>query len=267
MSCQALKANLKCCRNWSCLDSKYCSQHENLSQETRKDRWICRYILGGGGVSPYSWWHKDLGIQILTDLKSKRIVLTKTDISKIPSRDRYIDIYVFLIKHGYADASDNSKLLARSYLYYIQGSSQNRESFDFLPEICSILILQSGRSLFRFLKTLSVICKKYNHFTPFAIEEIPRYLDSEAAKELSWWSHKELDELRIHYEKELSVEHPLTRCLVLRWLLDLKELYRTEKAIQKIKMDQCKEELMMNRWHPDRLWKYYEMFGIEVDDM
>ena len=68
------------------------------------------------------------------------------------------------------------------------------------------------------------------------------------------------------YEVELGEGHPLTRALVGRWLLDLKELYVAEKAIQKIKMDACKEELMMNRWHPRRVsWCLKQ--GLDIEDM
>jgi hypothetical protein len=270
MSCQALKSNLTNCRNWSCLDSDFCWQHEHLPKDTRKSRWIRRYFYGENGLTRYSYWTPSIGKKLLKDLESKRIVLTKGDIASIPSRDRNLDIYLFLIQYGYAQPSDNCELLARSLWYYIEKSSITPHpplTFPLKAEIRDTLILDSGRSLFRFLKSLAKLCKSRMRFVTFAAEEIPRFLDSAAAKELSWWTHQELDELRVHYEKELGAEHPLTRCLVQRWLLDLKELYQTEKAIQKIKMDQCKEEIMMNRWHPDRIMKMYEEYGIEIDDL
>ena len=75
-----------------------------------------------------------------------------------------------------------------------------------------------------------------------------------------------MDVLRSFYIEKLTDDHPLTKMLVQRWLPDLKELYQAEKAIQKIKMDQCKEELMMNRWHPNRVEKHLLM-GLDVEDM
>jgi hypothetical protein len=266
MSCQALKANLRSCRNWSCLDSDFCGQHKSLSPEVFKKRWIDRYVLGQQGQHQYTQWHKSMGETMLRDLESKRVTLTPADIAQIPSRDRYLDVYLLLVKHGYAKIDDNIHLLVRSYWYYIEKSDINYPDLSLRPEIRHTLILESGKSFFRFLVSLPKLSKSRQKFVTFAVQEIPTYMESSAAKELSWWCHKDLDELRIQYEKELSVDHPMTKCLTQRWLLDLKELYVTEKAIQKLKMDHCKEELMMNRWHPSRLEKYLNM-GYEIDQL
>lgn len=270
MSCQALKSNLTRCRNWSCIDSEFCWQHENLSPEIVKSRWIRRYFYGDNGTTRYCYWTPSVGEKIRHDLDSGLIVLTSTDIGNIPSRDRNIDIYLFLIKYGYAKATDNCDLLARSYWYFLDKSSvaaPNLLNFPLKEEICDVLILANHHTFFRFLKSLAKLCKNRARYVGFATVEIPKFLDSAAAKELSWWSYQELDELRVCYEDELGRDHPLTKCLVQRWLLDLKELYHTEKAVQKIKMDQCKEEIMMNRWHPDRIMKMYEEYGLDVNDL
>lgn len=217
----------------------------------------------------YSYWNSTVGKQILVDLDSKRVVLTRADIANIPSQDRYMDIYLFLIKHGYAEPTDNCQLMARCYWYYVDKSSYAPAQWADFPlrkELRDTLILHSGKAFFKFLKSLAKLCKGRQRFVDFAIREIPTLLDTAAAKELSWWSHSSLDELRIHYEKELGAEHSMTRCLVQRWLLDLKELYQTEKQIQKWKMDHCKEQIMMNRWHPDRVEKLLRL-GYEVEDM
>ena len=269
MSCQALKTNLRACRNWSCLDSDFCAQHRNLSCEEYKKRWIARYVLGEQASLAYTHWGTTAGEKILADLRSKRVILTRADIANIPSRDRYLDIYLFLLKHGYIKPTYNCELLARAYWYYVDKCSSAPAQWPDFPlrkELRETLILYSGSSFFRYLKTLAKLCNGRPRYTAFAIQDVPTHLDSSAVKELSWWSHQELDELRQCYEKILGVDHPLTKCLVQRWLLDIKELYLTEKAIQKIKMDQCKEELMMNRWHPSRLEKYLNM-GYEIDQL
>ena len=269
MSCHALKANLSGCRNWSCLDSDFCAQHKSLSREEFKKRWVNRYVLGRQGYLQYTHWNQTLGVKMLRDLESKRVLLMSADIAKIPSRDRYLDIYLFLVKHGYAKPKDNCALLARCYFYYVDKCalvSDNWPNFPLKKEIHDILIANSGLEFFVFLNSLTKICKGRPRLTAFVTQEIPKYLDTPAAKELSWWSHQDLDQLRQEYEKELGIDHPLTKCLVQRWLLDLKELYTTEKAIQKIKMDHCKEELMMERWHPDRLKKYLDM-GYEIHQL
>lgn len=135
-----------------------------------------------------------------------------------------------------------------------------------LDVIQKVFLTSSGAQLHNFLLTVPFIAKKSESLSGFLSVSIPKLLDTEAAKELSWWSRADLDVIRIAFEKELGILHPLTQCLVQRWLLDLKELYVTEKAIQKIKMDHCKEELMMNRWHPSRVWWYLER-GLDIDDM
>ena len=136
-----------------------------------------------------------------------------------------------------------------------------------LPMIKTSVIEFSDKTFREFLMFAAIFGRGSEQKTQFLIDVIPSLLDGRGAKELSWWSRDALDAIRIYYEKVLGADHALTRCLVSRWLLDLKELYGTEKAIQKIQMDQCKEELMMNRWHPDRLTKYYEEYGIDSDDM
>lgn len=135
-----------------------------------------------------------------------------------------------------------------------------------VDEIEKTLILANHTTLIPFLLVMPHIVKKRPSYTDSVVRYIPTLLDSDAAKEISWLPHQALDRIRVDYVKELGEDHILTRCLVQRWLLDIKELYQTEKAIQKIKMDQCKEELMMNRWHPSRIERWLDM-GIEPDDM
>jgi hypothetical protein len=190
-------------------------------------------------------------------------MLTREDIQKIPSRDRYIDVFVLLVEHGFAKPTDHSNLLSRSFVYFLEVRAL--QSWNPLcQKIYDCLIRNSGDNLFRFLKSLPTLSR----ISTVALlhQEVSSLLDSQGAKELSWWTHKELDVLRSFYIEKLTDDHPLTKMLVQRWLPDLKELYQAEKAIQKIKMDQCKEELMMNRWHPNRVEKHLLM-GLDVEDM
>lgn len=274
MACCALKKDLCDCRNWSSLDSKYCHTHRYLKDEELKSRWMKRFFLGGGRHWVFMY---DSGTnsaaRILEDLRTGSIVLTDADALKIPAADRFIDTYVFLVQQGYISPSANQKLMLRSILYLLNTSIIHQQigrpvqKPRLLTAIRETLITKTSQTLHKFFSLAPILATGSQERTSFLLTYIPELLDSNAAKELSWWSREHLDVLRLQYEKILGVDHPLTKCLVQRWLLDLKELYKTEKAIQKIQMDQCKEELMMNRWHPDRLWKYYEQFGIEVDDM
>lgn len=260
------------------LNSNFCHAHQDMTPELFKERWMTKYIIGKDRTPYYtvnSCPHK--AKKILNDLRAKVVVLTKEDICKIPIRERYVDIYLLLLEHNFAKHGDHPRMEIASYWFYISILG----NFPFLQnphqDISSTLgilkghlekhlILSSGKSLFTFLEFIGGTSKGRNRLTAYLHTFIPTLLDTDAAKEMSWMSYDELDKLRETYEKELGKEHTLTKCLVQRWLLDIKELYHAEKAIQKIKMDYCKEELMMNRWHPSRLQKYLDM-GYEIEEL
>lgn len=206
--------------------------------------------------------------KILSDLESKRIVLTKEDILKIPAQDRYVDSYLLLMEHGFIPRGTHPSLeLTTLWLYMRIISNFPINDLGLLRKLIEkTMILSSGEALYDFFLWISKALLNRPRLTQKLIGHIPTLLDTEAAKELSWFPRDTLDNLRVEYEKILGKEHPMTRCLVERWLLDLKELYQAEKLIQKLKMDQCKEELMMDRWHPDRLDKYLSM-GYDIDQL
>ena len=265
MACCAITGTLKNCRNWSCLDSQFCHAHRNLPQEILKDRWLKRYILRWDRFTVFNRQNEK---QILSDLESKRIVLTKHDILKIPAQERYVDIYLLFLEQGYVKRGTHVPLeFVALWLYMRIVSNFPANDLATLREFIErTLILSSGQALYDFILWVSFPVLNRARLTQKIIEHIPTLLDTQAAKELSWFPRDTLDKLRQHYEQTPGREHAVTRCLVERWLPDLKELYITEKAIQKIKMDQCKEELMMNRWHPSRLEKYLNM-GYEIDQL
>jgi hypothetical protein len=235
-----------------------------------------RYLLGGYGYSAFNYWCVWKEKKILEDLSTGAVRLTKSNISSIPNKDSQLDAYILLIVNGYASPLDNPALLLRSLRYFcstritmeeLQNFARANHTARLLPLIQKYIICASDETFREFLMFAPLYAQTTEVKARFLMNFIPTLLDSTGAKQLSWWSYDDLDKIRIHYEKVLGKEHSLTQCLVSRWLLDLKELYRTEKAIQKIQMDQCKEEIMMNRWHPDRVTKMYEEYGIEIDDM
>lgn len=266
MACYALTCDLRDCRNWSCLDSDFCSAHKNLSQETLKERWLKRYVFHWDRFTVFNRRNEQ---KMLSDLKSGRIVLTKEDILKIPAQQRYVDIYLLFMDHCFIKRGTHVALEGVALTLYMDilrnfpGADNVRPLRELIERI---LILSSGKALYDFILCASHVCHKRTQLSQQMMLYIPMLLDTEAAKELSWFSRDQLDKLRVAYEKVLGADHPLTKCLVQRWLLDLKELYQTEKLIQKLKMDQCKEELMMDRWHPDRLQKYLDM-GYDLDQL
>jgi len=225
-----------------------------------------RYILRW---DRFTVFNKRNEAKILSDLNAKRIVLTKEDILKIPAQERYIDIYLLFMEHGFLKRGTHTALEFTIHWFYLRLLHQFPQQDDMRPLrelIERNIILASGQSLYDFLLWISYPLLNRERLTQKMVQYIPTLLDTEAAKELSWFSYDKLDALRIEYEKTPGKQHAITKYLTQRWLLDLKELYQTEKAIQKIKMDQCKEELMMNRWHPDRLKKYLDM-GYDIDQL
>lgn len=266
MACIALKKNLEQCRNWSMLDCEFCHAHKEMTEQVLKDRWMRRYVYHWDRFTVFNRRNEK---EMIQDLKSGRIVLTKEDVCKIPPQQRYVDIYLLFVDHGFIKRGTHTFIETVALSLYMD-ILQNYPGQDGVRPLRQLiektLILSSGETLYKFMIIASHVCKKQIRVTQNMIEYIPMLLDTEAAKELSWFPRDHLDTIRLEYEKVLGVDHPLTRCLVQRWLPDLKELYQTEKAIQKMKMDQCKEELMMDRWHPDRLQKYLDM-GYDIDQL
>lgn len=269
MSCCALKSNLTPCRNWSCLDSQYCASHRIISADTLKSRWFQRYILGSYTYPIYTFRSPKYETQLLADLSSGKVILTKEDICKIPAKERYVDIYLLLLQNGFVKRGDHQKLEFVTYWFYafLLAAFPDHDPLSLArQQIETHLVIGSGEALYHFLFFICGAIKGREKLTRQMLAYIPTLLDTEAARELAWFPRDELDKLRLEYEKVLGKEHPFTKCLVQRWLLDIKELYQTEKAIQKIKMDQCKEELMMFCWHPSRIEKYL-LAGIDIMDI
>jgi hypothetical protein len=269
MSCSILRDNLHSCRNWCVEGRSVCHAHQTVDPLIQKKRWFQRYILGSSEFLVYTFLNPTHEKKILSDLTSRRIELTKEDILSIPDDNRYLDVYMMLLEHGFLQRGTHVAL-EKSILDYYCFLLAQFPDHDLMPRmrttIENAMILDSGKTLYTFLMWLPNALTHRERLTQVMIGHIPKMLDTDAAKELSWMSYSDLDTLRIHYEAILGKNHPITKYLVQRWLLDLKELYQTEKAIQKIKMDCCKEELMMNRWHPDRIEALLYQ-GIDPSDM
>jgi hypothetical protein len=276
MSCCALNENTNYCRNWSLLDSPYCYVHRHMTPHLFKERWIEKYLVGRQGYPTYTLMYPKIVNTILDDLQTGKVILTKEDIQKIPFREAYVDIYLLLLQNNFATFGDHPRLeFVGLWLYcyilynfpFIGQENQVQSTYGILKqEIEKHLILSSGKALYKFLEFMGGTTRGRRKLMQRMDRVVPSFLDSDAAKEMSWMSYDELDKLRITYEQELGKENILTKCLVQRWLLDIKELYHAEKQIQKIKMDQCKEELMMVCWHPDRVSKLLYA-GIDPEDM
>jgi hypothetical protein len=281
MSCQALCHDLSSCRNYSLLEAEYCWIHNQIPERNKqKIRWIKRYIRGYGGYGPF--YHNDVSLRkrILSDLANKRVVLTKEDIEKIPALNKYLDIYTLLCKYDYAEYKDNPALMLRAYVYMMKQDPSHefglQGNLDLIHDIHNHIVLKNANSFYDFLAMIPLMEEKMDlrEFQVFNYRnDVARYVTaclehSEAARELSWWSKAVLNTLIDCYKQvhHLEEDHTYIKCACQRWLPDLKELYETEKQVQKYKMNHCKEELMMNRWHPNRVAWLLDQ-GIPVENM
>ena len=277
MSCFALNSRLYDCRSYAQAGSYFCHQHASQDRSVLKERWIQKFLLGNPDMPAILFLNMSSHKQkrLLRDLSSGLITLTKEDIARIPTEASHVDTFVFLVIHGYAKPQDFPEHLLVAYRYYSTLASLKEMAprrriqelgrmLDY--QIETHMILASGETLFLFLSSVAKIILAQPETQNYLMRYIPVILDSEAAKELCWWPRDLLNTILVGCEKTLGKDHPLTQYFLQRWLLDLKELYTTEKCIQKIKMDSCKEELMMNRWHPSRILRQLEM-GLDVDDM
>jgi hypothetical protein len=260
------------------IGSDYCYVHRNLTPDAFKERWFKKYILGRD-VPYYTLFSCCKKDKLLSDLESGTVILTKEDILKIPAHEAYVDIYILLLEHNFVSSGDHPKLeraglwLYQSILHHFPLEVREGEQppafhkpIKLLKEkIENYLIHYSGDTLYRFFLFVGMATVGRRKLQRQMQAYIPTLLDTHAAKELSWYSFHQLDEIRKEWIA-CQKEHPLLSCLTERWLLDIKELYKTEKQIQKIKMNHCKEELMMITWHPDRVSKLLEA-GIDFCDM
>ncbi len=251
----------------------FCHAHKSLSPNLLKTRWLKKYIL----ASPVQFTFIEQGRkkEILSYLESGLVTLTKKDIQRIPLKQACIDIYILLLEHNFAQYGDHPRLARSGLWFYLilmkefpfpNYPSRFQNGLGILKQkLEQYLILHSALSFYRFLEFVGAATIERSNLQRQVVEYVPTLLESDAAKELSWYSRDELDKIRKGW-LELSPEHPLIRCLTERWLPDIKELYQTEKQIQKIKMDQCKEEMMAVCWHPDRVSKLLYA-GIDPCDM
>jgi hypothetical protein len=137
------------------LDSDFCGSHRNLSPEVLKDRWLKRYVMHWNRFTVFN--RKDEK-RILSDLKSERIVLSDEDIQKIPVQQRFVDIYLLLMDHGYVKRGANARLEFTALWLYanLLTNYPNRLDIGALKELIErTLILSSGQALYDFILWLS----------------------------------------------------------------------------------------------------------------
>ena len=271
MACQALTKSLTQCRGWPLKGGNYCHHHKDYTPELSRERWFQRYILAGG-APPFHFVFSSAAQReaICEPIRKGRIRLTKKDLLAIPATSAYIDVYLLLLSLSGLPPLSNVALANLCGVYYLKAMWLRPERTPVVcREIERLLLAPTGNMFFKYLMGIPLALSKVprdNRMYDVMLEIVPPLLDSQGAKELSWHSKESLDAIRIRYEEHLGADHPITKALVEQWLPGLKKLYAQQKEIQKKRTDQFKEELMMNRWHPNRLWTYLNM-GLDTDDM
>ena len=269
MACHAILTNDvgvltgKLCRNYSMNGCLFCHQHQEITPEEHKSRWLRHFIMAADG-KPFLYIYREYKeTRILGDLKDGIITLTEEDLQRIPDRSRYIDIYILLFDNGYINLTKNNMALyQRSILYIAEFFYQNNEKpfltlSPFANMILEILILRDATHLSFYLCMLTDMFQSYG-FQGDLIEHrivsvsafLNTFLDSSAAKQLSWEPFRAT--LLRNYETKLGLEHPVTVFFRERYLPSFTTLYRFEKTLQKSHTNQFKEEMMAVCWHPDR---------------
>lgn len=263
MACQAITPSLRCCRNWSMLDSQFCHAHQGITPGQMKKRWFNKYVLGFDGTGPFFFgYSKTMGQKIQSDLASGLVSLEPRDIDLIPAQDRYIDIFVLLCSIGVATPQMNKRLYIKA-LHYFFRTSGPRFLYDLLinEKIQEHLILKNTETLEQFLLHLPLVYKLQSHLfllnqnlLPNMIDFVNSILESETMKAYSWVPHRQM--ILDAVVKELGPTHSMTTYYDSRLLPDLQEIYNTEKQIQKVKMFCIQEDLMAKTWHPDRFQEW-----------
>jgi hypothetical protein len=259
-----------CCRNFATNDSLFCASHQTLTSVELKIRWIDTFLVDG-----LYRYRGEMGAEhTLAPLRAGLFTLTQQDIKKInilPHNQGVIDIYLLLLRDGFCTPEDNIKAFLRLIQFYLTLRSVNAKS-HYLWTLTFEVLFNTSVALYE--KSLDAILSMTSQKATATIRAYALHpetqvllrdiLDTEIAHEWSWTSPK------ARYEEFFSKE-PMPAPEMIEFMRTtffprIKEIYIEEKEVQKMRMDHCKEQLMMVCWHPDRIMNYLEM-GYEMDDI
>lgn len=251
------------CSNHSMDGSLFCEEHQLITHEEHKMRWMRKFINGADG-KPFLYERDESKKErILGDLEKRIIVLRKSDIELIRSRGRTLDTYILLFEHGYLTLENHNSGLYKYSIQYLSEFWFLGEGFPMIKltplakKIRDLLILKDATHLRYFLYNLPSLMDYYA-FQGILLERrfsyisifLSEILQSNAARQLSWEPFQ--NKILNHYETQLGKDHILTCYFRDSYISRYKTLYKTEKQIQKERIDSLKEELMAITWHPDR---------------
>lgn len=255
-----------CCRNFATNDSLFCACHKTLTAEELKRRWMATYLRDG----TYRYRGEVGAEHALAPLHAGLFTLTTKDIKKI-NIDPAIDIYLLLLRDGFCKPEDSIKMFMHVILFYINLRTLHAETHYLWTLTFEVLF---NTSVLLYEKSLTAIISMTNAKVPANVRAYVLHpetqvllrdiLETDTAHEWSWTSPKQ------RFEEEFTKD-PMPAPEMIEFIRSIflpriKEIYIEEKEVQKMRMDHCKEELMMVCWHPDRIMNYLEM-GYEMDDI
>ncbi len=250
--------------------SLFCSDHQMMTNEEHKRRWIDLFILGRH-QDPFLYkYNEENKSRILGDLEQKIITLSQEDILEIPSSGEFIDIYILLMEYGYIGLDENCHpdlfWASLQYLAHIMTSASDISRM-YQPvlsqKVRDILLLRNQDHLYFFFSMIAGFALfrgfKGNRFEdriPVFKTFLESLLASEVGKSLLWDPFP--DRLLKVYQtiQEGKPSNPVVDFMKSHFLPHCKQLYKEEKAKQKARTNLFKEELMMICWHPDRFIDY-----------
>jgi hypothetical protein len=269
-----------CCRNFATNDSLFCAPHQTLSSVELKRRWVDAYL--GNAIYRYRgemgaiYRHRgEMGAEhAFAPLRAGLFTLTQQDIKKInilPHNQSVIDIYLLLLRDGFCTPEDNIKAFLRLVQFYLTLRSVRAET-HYLWTLTFEVLFNTSVALYE--KSLDVILSMTNQKANATIKAYALHpetqvllrdvLETDIGHEWSWTSPKARYEE--FFSKEPTPAPEMIEFMRTTFFPRVKEIYIEEKEVQKMRMDHCKEQLMMVCWHPDRVMYYLEM-GYEMDDI
>lgn len=269
MNCQAINVTspvLKLCRNYAKTGQQFCGLHQDISPEEHRQRWTNKFLMATDDRPFYFKYDERKRERIMQDLKTGIIKLTAEDIKSIPCDLKYLDIFVLLVEHKYADIFDNNLLyyLSMHYLfnYFLSLPSENGFSMDMWPilpkKIVDVLILSNQETLCSFLQKMGLLFQKPTFrnletllsYIPSLNTFLEFLLESQAGRTMCWNPSYNL--FTKHYTDIFATDHPLTMYMKDQFIPQIARLYQQQKQKQKDRMDILKDELIAISWHPDR---------------
>jgi hypothetical protein len=227
---------------------------------------MCKYIRD----ADYRHYGEMRAEHVVAPLRAGLFTVSKEDFKGM-NWDSLIDIYILLLRDGFCMPEDNLQMFMRLVHFYLNIRSLHAESHYLWIPTFEVLF---NTSVALYEKSLDVIISMSSTKAPpntraYALHPETQVLlrdaiDTDIGSEWSWTSPKQRYEG--YFSKEPMPAPEMIDFMRTTFFPRVKEIYIEEKEVQKMRMDHCKEQLMMVCWHPDRVMKYLEM-GYEPDDM